>query len=315
MPELKLAVVVATKDRPEKLRNLLASLSEQTPRPDLVVIGSAGVLIDEVINKFADRLSIVHKHLEEAGQVGQRNCAIQLVPNDFDLIGCIDDDITFERNSIQAMLDFWTTHGSEVIGAGFNITNMPSHRFRRWLSWCGMSAEEPGRVLSCGTPTSITNVKTDIQSQWLNGGTTVWRRKVLSEILHSPIKTSWAVYEDLIFSYPLRESGEMWIVSKAKVGHDDDGEDGLGLKKLIFRAKQHTFWRFIFVSVNSKSLSLGSWFLRVLFDCCIGLIKIPVTPKKGVARLTGTLIGAWGAVKLFVSGRRGFRDYYDDSVS
>ena len=72
--------------------------------------------------------------------------------------------------------------------------------FRGFL---GFSSEKPGQVLKSGFNTSINNVTENIEVQWLNGGSGVWRQNILLNNTSQEINTRWAAYEDLIFSYPL----------------------------------------------------------------------------------------------------------------
>ena len=111
--------------------------------------------------------------------------------------------------------------------------------------------------------TSITNVKQNIKSDWLNGGATVWRREILRDNLHAEINSGWAVYEDLIFSYPVGKKYPLYISKDSKIEVDNPLTSDDNLQTYRYRGKTQCIWGAYFVSINqdmsiSKTLCQSS---------------------------------------------------------
>ena len=80
---------------------------------------------------------------------------------------------------------------------------------------------EPGKVMKSGNNTSISNVKESIRCEWLNGGGTVWRQDILKKYPHDEVKSSWAVCEDLIYSYPKSKKYPLYVCQNSKINIED----------------------------------------------------------------------------------------------
>ena len=88
----KIAFVVATKDRPRDLRNMLASLAGQSVRPGQVVIVDASAKpVESVVAEFPSLRIDYLRHLPPLASA-QRNAGIQAVAPAMDLVGFLDDD-------------------------------------------------------------------------------------------------------------------------------------------------------------------------------------------------------------------------------
>lgn len=215
-----LAVLVPTKDRPHKVRDLLESLAAQSQRPGRVVFIDGGAGIKELIESFADRLPVEHHVCRPPGQIRQRNMGIALLDDRTPLVASLDDDIVLEPGAIEAMLACWNRSPSETAGVGFNIIN-GSPEPRNWIrDLFLLSGPHPGRVLRSGATTSNCQIREDIQSEWLCGGATVWRLEILRTWTHRDIRTKWAIAEDIVFSYPISRKHPLVVCASARVRHE-----------------------------------------------------------------------------------------------
>ena len=126
----------------------------------------------------------------------------------------------FEPDAIEKMIMFWNTAEANTAGVGFNIINTPSYRQSFFSSLLLMTPSMQGRVLTSGYNMPIQNVKEDIQTQWLGGGYTIWKRWVLGKFIQDNLNTRWATGEDLRFSYPIGKKYPLYVCAAAKVHHD-----------------------------------------------------------------------------------------------
>ena len=94
MPDLPRAgFVVATKDRPRDLRNMLASLDEQSVRPgQVVVVDASAEPVESVVAEFPSLRIDYLRHLPPSASA-QRNAGIRAVDPAMDPVGFLDDDV------------------------------------------------------------------------------------------------------------------------------------------------------------------------------------------------------------------------------
>jgi len=92
--ELTTVVIIATKDRPRELSNLLSALALQTVRPNMIVVSACDLSDVEqcVIEENAVRLVI-----GPPGLTAQRNRALSLVRASYDIVIFFDDDFVPSR--------------------------------------------------------------------------------------------------------------------------------------------------------------------------------------------------------------------------
>lgn len=213
------AFIIPTKDRPEKIRNLLNSLARQTVSCGRVIIVDGGQSIKNVVMEFGT-LPVEHYECNPPGQIRQRNMGISLLDERTLLVGFLDDDIVLEPDALEKMIDFWNQADAMTAGVGFNNTsiNIPGHSslFSRLL----MHRNIPGRVLKSGLNTSFENIGSDIMTQWLGGGYTMWRHEILKHYSQDVLNTRWATGEDLRFSYPIGKKYPMCVCAAARVRHE-----------------------------------------------------------------------------------------------
>lgn len=215
-----LAFLIPTINRPQKLRNLLKSLAEQTVPCGRVIIIDGGDSIENVVMEFTDRLPVEYYECHPPGQIVQRNVGIAKLDESTPLVGFLDDDLVLEPDVTEKILALWNRVEINTAGIGCNITNIPLLPFSFLLALTLMYSSVPGQVLSSGFGSRIFNVTADICTQWLGGGYTVWRRQVLLEFPQENINTRWAIGEDLRYSYPIGKKYPLYVCAGAKVRHE-----------------------------------------------------------------------------------------------
>lgn len=218
--QYKIALIIPTKDRPEKIKTLLDSLASQSRSCDKIIIVDGGDSIKHVVMGYQNKLNIEYCRCRPPGQIRQRNLGISKVDESFDLIGFIDDDMIFHRDAFEKMINFWNNINGQAAGIGFNIVNAPVHTFSRLLALIFMSSPVQGKVLKSGFNTSIQNINRDISSQWLGGGYTIWKRSIIKAFPQKNLNTKWATGEDLRYSYPIGKKHPLYVCASAKVRHE-----------------------------------------------------------------------------------------------
>ncbi len=242
-----LALIVPTKDRPQKIKNLLKSIENQDVKVGRVIIVAFGQNIGNVVDAFKPALPIEYYHVEEGGQIKQRNFGISLLRSENTLVGFLDDDIVLQPLALKRMLNFWNSQEIKPAGVGFNIINEEAHKYSFFRSLFCASARSPGVVLKSGKSTPITNVRENLQTGWLNGGATIWRQEIIKKYQHKEVKSRWAIFEDVIYSYPIGKKYPLHISADAEVRHEHERDHGNNGKH-YFYGRNKVLWNYYFVS-------------------------------------------------------------------
>lgn len=215
----RLALVVPTKDRPDDLRRMLASLTAQTllPHQVLIVDGSERP-VSAVVDDFP-QLPLEYVRCVPPSLARQRNAGMARLADGITLAGYVDDDVVLERDAIEAMMLFWAAAGPDVGGAAFNIANNPVPGQMALKQVFLIDHRRPGRVLPSGCQTSLHSHEQDSEVQWLNGGATIWRRTVIAQYAYDEWFVGTGFMEDVDFSFAVRGKYRLFVVSGARVAH------------------------------------------------------------------------------------------------
>jgi glycosyltransferase involved in cell wall biosynthesis len=252
-----LAILVPTKDRPHKLRCLLESLAQQTEPCGRIIVIDGGESVRDTVMSFAGRLPVEYQACHPPGQIRQRNMGIALLDDSTPLVGSLDDDIVLLPTAVEHLIRFWNTRDHDTAGVSFNIVNLPAER-HSWLTGLfGLTGPEQGRVLRSGRNTPILSVPSDLRTQWLCGGATVWKLHILRTFSNRERYAQWAMAEDLLFSYPIGKLYPLYVCADAKVRHEHVFDHKIPMKHKYY-GRTETLWRFAFVE-SHKELSRAAF--------------------------------------------------------
>lgn len=244
------AIVCPTKDQPMKIKRLLTCIEHLNTKPAQVLIADGGNNLETIVAGFKKNISVTCLNCPEAGQILQRNYAHQHLDCHIKLVLHIDDDITFDPDFMDHLLTAWNREsqsGSKPLaGMSFNVVDAPNLKnsiFRRLFF---LSIDPPGHVSKAGYAAPFSPLRKDHDVSWLTGGTTAWARAVLHDNLHPfSFQTRWAVCEDLMFSYPLRQDYRLLAVHDVKCFHNETYAR-MSFKKSVFYGKSSTIMRYHF---------------------------------------------------------------------
>jgi len=119
MEGVKTAVIIATKDRPEILRETLLSIRRQT-WPATHVYVSVSSPEDVPSGNLADGITVV---VGPVGGSAQRNTAIRRVPCDIRYIAFFDDDIELHPTYLEHAVSFMETNPDVVAISGVMLAD------------------------------------------------------------------------------------------------------------------------------------------------------------------------------------------------
>lgn len=289
-----LAIICPTKDRPEKVRRLLESVSKNTVKPGQVLIADGGHNLKSVAAEFADKLDIECFYCPNPGQIMQRNHVHRFLGPDIQLVLHLDDDITLAPDTLANALLHWNrlleTPGKPLAGMALNIVGHPEKRNNLFRKVAVMRVEPKGRVWASGFASPHVPVTEDGFSDWLIGGATIWARDVLQTHKHPlSFPTRWAFCEDVLFSYPLANTYRMAVCADARVQHNDNYIEH-SFAKRMFYAKTQVVMRHYLVALN-KDLSVFA-LLWMTFCQMAGYFAKALTGDRGhLGLFLGTVQG------------------------
>lgn len=265
-----LAFIIPTKDRPEKVKNLLDSMANQTITCGRIIIVDGGQSVRDIVMSFSDSLPVEYYTCFPPGQIRQKNKGVSLLNDQTRLVGFLDDDIVLYPQALERMIIFWNWCEPDTAGVSFNIVNGPSYRYSWVKALMGMSSAKQGRVLRSGYNVPTTPADSHLKVQWLCGGATVWRREILNRFTGREIYSRWAICEDVIFSYPIGKEYPLHVCADAKVRHEHVYDHAAKMKYRYY-GRTVTLWRLFFVESHVELSRM--FFLWMLFaQICARLV-------------------------------------------
>jgi glycosyltransferase involved in cell wall biosynthesis len=254
----EICIIIPTFNRPKQLNSLLKTISEQTLMVGHIVIADGMGDALEIVNIY-DQLPIKWLNCPVKGQISQRNYALNHLSPVYKIIIYFDDTIQLETNAIEEMMNFWNNQLILPAGVSFTILDLPERPDNYIRHLFLMGTEPRGKVWRSGYNSPCENPHKNMTSDWLPGGCTAWRRDILDTYAVSEIPSTWAVCEDLIFSYPVGKKESLFMCNEANFKEIDDITK-LGFFRCLERGKSTVLWRLYFVSINSElSVLLFFW--------------------------------------------------------
>jgi GT2 family glycosyltransferase len=220
----RISLVVATKDRSDDLRKLFGSLSSQVEKPsEIVIVDASKEPVESLMAEFPE-LSIRYLRHWPPSAAAQRNAGIRACHPSCSLIGFADDDTTFEPHAFANMFNFWTDASQDVLGAAFNIRNLPSRKDgmlknSALADWLGLYSRMPGGVALSGWQTVAGEFHTTQFVDWIPSGASVFRRVVFTEHIFDEFFKDYSYLEDLDLSYSIGKKGRLAVVADAGFSH------------------------------------------------------------------------------------------------
>lgn len=215
---MKLAFVVATKDRPDDLKRLLDSLASQTPSPcEIIVVDASNEPVEPVLRNFPSLNFRYVRHLPPCAS-RQRNVGVRALAPEIELVGFLDDDVILEPGAMAVMAEFWERAGDDVAGASFNFKN-PSARSgdrlkrSKAVERLGLYSCRPGGVAPSGWQNILGTIEETAFVDWLCSGAAVWRRRVFEEFKFDEHFDGYSYLEDLDFSYAVSRRFKLAVVA------------------------------------------------------------------------------------------------------
>ncbi len=218
----ELCVLIATKDRPNELRELLISISQSTLVPKKILIVSSGAEISHFIYEYFQKIDLEIIHSNVSGQSIQKSIGIKSLSTNYKWVLFLDDDVSLESSTLEILYNGYLMNPifNSYLGFGLGITNRISRSQNKTVKYLlklfHLFSDTPGSVLKSGHAQSYLDHEVQIEVDWLNG-ISAWNSKILFNYSNHQTPTPYSAYEDVAFSYKVSKNYKLLFVPIAKV--------------------------------------------------------------------------------------------------
>ena len=234
---LPISAVLPTRNRPLVLRRCLESLTTQGifPAELIIVDGSTDSASRRSVEDWATQVpsgcAVLWQRAKNLGAAIQRNQGVETATQPF--IWFFEDDILFEPECLNRL---WIALQSDSQLGGVNAMivnqqyNLPGLVSRLMFTLMHGRREESfaGRVLGPAInllPEDHAHLPEVVPVEWLNLGSTIYRREALPSPPFDAMFTGYSLMEDLALSLKVGRSWKLANVRTARIYHDSQPSD------------------------------------------------------------------------------------------
>jgi hypothetical protein len=208
-----LAIIIPAQENNDHLQKTIKSIYNQTILPDqLIIILSTKDKI--TLSKKIDN-KIVYSKVKN--QVYQRTLGLKFLKKKIKILLQLDDKILLDKKSIQYLHDEWNKADDNIAGVAINPLGHVRSKINLFHHLTLTSSNEHSKILPSGFVCGWSETKKNKYMEWLNGGMTSWKLKLVPQIYNRkfPI-VKWSVCEDLFFSYKVSKKYKLLLSAKSK---------------------------------------------------------------------------------------------------
>ena len=268
---------IPTRNRPEKLRSTLASISRMKYTPAFIVVcDSSDESYVESVTRFCE-LSKVSTFLirsEKASIPFQRNRIVDFCNNlnrEFEFLLFLDDDTEPDYLYSHLLIDFLVDNPS--YGGACGVTQFEKRsRIADWFGSLFLVNGIPGHVLPSGVaiPPDRSSI-TGFDSEWIFG-CSMWRRSVLSDFRWQESWDGYAAGEDVYFSFSVSKFWKLRVLPLAKIVNSY-AEEGRPTSLQLARMTVNHRWEIAQLHEKNKVYLFSCVVWSVIGEICFSLLN------------------------------------------
>lgn len=288
-----IAVVIATRNRPETLNRVLVGIAAQTLLPISVTIcdssdDSLASEVQDIVNKSSLKPFLILS--KEKSLTRQKNVAIRhsLRIEGLDYIQILDDD-TVPVIDYLAKVSALLESNSNAVGASGITVPVPAKQNVNYLRnllnrLVGIESNKRGVITSAGIGIPVDVRASKIQkSNWLFG-CSMWRVLVFQKSSYEEQFMGSCLFEDVEFSIRQRHLGDFWVDPSAHLIDLRHNESRMESENDYYRFVRN---RLVVVRLLDSRLSYITFPLSTARSLIQGLLR----GSRGAIQFKGTLKG------------------------
>ena len=290
--KFNITVVIATRNRPSQLVNLLNLIELQTVLPnEIIIIDSSDVILSY---PSISQIKIKYLHTDQKSTARQRNLGIEQVQKGTDVLFFLDDDTIPDRDYLSQMVQTLVeTGGIGVSGIaenpGKNRREKPSGIIGYLKRLTFLDSKIDGKLLLSGIPVPIRTKMQDIyETDWLIG-CSCWDFHKIANLKFEQDFESYSLGEDVIFSVKAKKLGKLYVNSKIILSHLELPQVDHDPIKFNF---MWVYYRYrLRKYINSPILFYPAFYLSILAKIIYTALSFIHKPKKSISQIIGISLG------------------------
>ena len=220
-----ISVLIATRNRPKLLVNLLNNINSQSVKPNLIVVVDSSDSNHQVRNlaSIKKNLNIKYLNTDIRSAAIQRNIGLDLIPINTKFIFVLDDDVIVERDYIEQIIKNFTDKSIVGIsGVSRNNKAISKNQFSNLVRRIFfLYSNKMGKVTLGGINIPfIEKFSSELQrSDWLIG-CAAWRFSAIKNRRYKKF-LGQSLFEDVIFSIEMSKVGQLVVDPKIIFEHKE----------------------------------------------------------------------------------------------
>lgn len=224
-------VVICTRNRPDDLRDCLASLAVQTRRADVVrVVDASDPDEAAAVAALADEHANLPVVLTTAAPSTSAQRNIGVAVSTADVIHFLDDDTVLEPEYLATIVEQFEADQrplgdpAALLGVGGQPTNLPppASGLRARIS---PASTVPGAVLPSGRGVLASGLTEVTEVDWLSGCAMSFRRAAIDAERFDESQEGYVLGEDLDVGYRIRQHGRLVVQPAARLEHRESARN------------------------------------------------------------------------------------------
>lgn len=260
LKSLTYSLLIPTCNRPKLLMRLLDSVLQQNRLPlEVIIIDQSDDLeTQQAFNNWnPPQIQKKYIHRKIKSLILARNAGLDLCGNT-DLVAFFDDDIFLKPHFCENLIQIFENDIQGEYAGGMGTIEgaiYPRKPFQRFFL---MPHEGGGQFLASGSPTFPHWKKEFAHTEFLSGGLTFWRRKIIREFRYDERIAGYGHGDDVDVSYRISRHYKLFIEPKA-ICHHDPHAPGRDRRRVYRRA-----W-----IQNMYYLAIKNGFSLLAFGWCV----------------------------------------------
>lgn len=220
---LPISAVIATRNRPDQCKNLLASLAQQEERLEEVIFCDAS---DDNLTFELVSATATHLRAQHPGAASQRNEGVAASTQPFVMF--MDDDIQMEPGCLGAMWEIMQSQAgiggvtATIVNEAYVHPGKWTRALLRWFEGGDERATYAGACVGPGItfwPANDPDAPESLPVEWLGTTCVLYRKEVLPSPPFPPLFQGASLAEDLWLSLTVGKTAPMLQATRAKFVH------------------------------------------------------------------------------------------------
>ncbi len=303
LEQLRVSLIICTKDREVVLRQTLETVFQQTQLPNEIIIVDDGALDREQITDLVEQHKIPCHYLRKAvpGLAASRNVGVQHAQGD--LVLFLDDDVLLDPGYLAAIRRiFHADPQGRVGGATGTLQINYAAGVRVFLRVFGLDGTTPGAILPSGSGILVRQgeITRARPVQWLSGCNMAYRRQVFADFHFDQRLGSYGWGEDRDFSYRVAQRYTLMATPEARLIHLKTPSGRIDSRRMGFMETNYLY-RFFAKNMPKR---LRNWLALAWAMIGIMLRNLLLAAAPGQrSTALNQLRGNWAGIQAIFTGK------------